>query len=294
VSWAECRFLSCSVLPVARACQCECSFCFSRSSISAEPRGRARWRRDALAAHYRWARDRGATRLVVTGGGEPLLDADTTVDAVRLGHEVWDEVTCFSNAALLDGALVGRLVDAGLSYLCWSRHHWDDARNRDVMGAAAPALAEVAARCAGLRLRATCVMYQGGVATADDCRRYIDALRPLGVREFTFKHTYVAYERSLFRASAQDAWCRERQVGGDLFEGEGEVVSALPWGPRVRDIDGVRVCFYEEPTPRWELQHRLCRSSNLLSDGSVHASLEDTQSLLYRLDGSPTSSLRVM
>jgi len=298
MTWAECRFLSCSVLPVARACQCECRFCFSRSSISALPRGRARWPAGALLDHYRWARSRGATRLVVTGGGEPMLDPETVVGAVRLGREVWDEVTCFSNAARIDAALAGRLADAGLSYLCWSRHHWDDERNRAVMGAAAPALAEVAAACRGLRLRATCVLHQGGVETADDARRYIAALRRVGVTEFTFKHTYVAYERSLFRGSQQDAWCRDHQIEaevieGDLFEGEGEVVSALPWGPRVRDIDGVRVCFYREPTPQWELQHRLCRSSNLLSDGSVHASLEDAQSLLFRLPGSPRRSLPV-
>jgi pyruvate-formate lyase-activating enzyme len=294
MSWAECRFLSCSVLPVARACECECRFCFSRSSISALPRGRARWGEAALRAHYRWAAARGATRLVVTGGGEPMLAPDDVVTAVRLGREVWDEVTCFSNGARLDAALVARLLDAGLSYLCWSRHHWDDDRNRDVMGAAAPALADVIARCEGLRLRATCVMHRGGVETADDARRYIDALRPLGVEEFTFKHTYVAYERSLFRSSREDAWCREHQIEGDLFEGEGEVISALPWGPRVRDIDGVRVCFYQEPTPQWELENRLCRSSNLLADGSVHASLEDSRSLLYRLDGSPTRSLPLM
>jgi cyclic pyranopterin phosphate synthase len=291
VTWAECRFLSCSVLPVARACQCECAFCFSHSSISDLPRGRARWSAAALAGYYRWARSRGATRLVVTGGGEPTLDPEAVILAVALGREVWDEVTCFSNAARIDGALAARLAGAGLSYLCWSRHHWDDARNREIMGAAAPSLAEVAARCAGLRLRATCVMHRGGVETADDARRYIAALAPLGVREFTFKHTYVAYARSLFRGSRQDAWCRDHQVEGDLFEGEGEVVSALPWGPRVRDIEGVRVCFYQEPTPQWELQHRLCRSSNLLSDGSVHASLEDSQSLLFRLDGSPGPSL---
>ncbi|HEX3764659.1 MAG TPA: hypothetical protein VHW23_38455, partial [Kofleriaceae bacterium] len=137
------------------------------------------------------------------------------------------------------------------------------------------------------------VLHQGGVETADDARRYIAELRRFGVTQFTFKHTYVAYERSLFRDSQHDAWCRDHQIEGDLFEGEGEVVSALPWGPRVRDIEGVRVCFYREPTPQWELQHRLCRSSNLLSDGSVHASLEDAQSLLFRLPGSRRPSLPV-
>lgn len=290
MTWADCRFLSCSVLPVARACQCSCSFCFSHSSISALPRPRAVWPAGALLEHYHWARSRGATRLVVTGGGEPMLDPRTVLEAIRLGRQVWDEVTCFSNAAQIDDELAGQLADAGLSYLCWSRHHWDDAPNRAIMGQAAPTLAEIERRCRKLALRATCVMHRGGIETADDAWRYIAALREIGVREFTFKHTYVAYARSLFRGSRQDAWCRDHQVEGDLFDGLGEVVSALPWGPRVRDIEGVRVCFYQEPTPEWELAHRLCRSSNLLSDGSVHASLEDSRSLLFRLPGSPAPS----
>src|SRR5436190_24376135 len=32
--WAECRFLTCSVLPVRMACDLDCKFCFSKSSIS--------------------------------------------------------------------------------------------------------------------------------------------------------------------------------------------------------------------------------------------------------------------
>ena len=70
---------------------------------------------------------------------------------------------------------------------------------------------------------------------------------------------------------------------GDPFAGEGEVVARLPWGPCVRRLRGVQACYYHEPTPQWELGHQLCRSSNLLSDGSVYASLEETRSLLYQL-----------
>jgi hypothetical protein len=42
------------------------------------------------------------------------------------------------------------------------------------------------------------------------------------------------------------------------------------------------MCFYYEPDPDREKENRLCRSINLLSDGSVYASLEDHRSLLYR------------
>jgi hypothetical protein len=289
--WAECRFLTCSVLPVARACECECAFCFSRSSISALPRERLAFSPEALDAHLRWSRERGARRMVITGGGEPLLRPDEVVALVRAGRRVFDEVACFSNAARLDGALAARLRDAGLTYLCWSRHHWDDARNRAVMGDAAPDLDDVIARAEGLTLRATCVMHRGGIEGPRDVADYVAALGGRGVAQFTFKHTYVAHARSVFRESEHDRWCRAHQVDEDPFDGEGEVLDTLPWGPKVRRWRGAQVCFYREPTPSWELENKLCRSSNLMADGRVYASLEDSRSLLYRLDGSPRRSL---
>ncbi len=291
--WSECRFLTCSVLPVASACECECPFCFSRSSISALPRERVTFDAAGLNAHLRWARDRGARRLVVTGGGEPLLRPDDVVSIVRAGREVFDEVACFTNAARLDRALATRLRDGGLSYLCWSRHHWDDARNRAVMGTAAPGLRDVIESADGLTLRATCVMHRGGVETRGDVERYVTELGAHGVSQFTFKHTYVAYERSVFRESSHDRWCRAHQIDDDPFDGEGEVLSTLPWGPAVRRWRGAQVCFYREPTPAWELENKLCRSTNLMADGRVYASLEDSRSLLYRLDGSSRRSLPV-
>jgi cyclic pyranopterin phosphate synthase len=154
------------------------------------------------------------------------------------------------------------------------------------MGKGAPRLADFVAAAGPLRIRATCVMTRGYVADAADVWDYVEALRPYGITEFTFKHTYVAYEGSLFQGSAENVWAREHRVAGDPFggAGEGEVVARLPWGPCVRRLKGVQVCYYHEPMPQWELHNRLCRSSNLLSDGTVYASLEDTRSLLYRLN----------
>ena len=40
-SWAECRPRSFSVLPVAKACQARCAFCFSKASVSGWNSGRA-------------------------------------------------------------------------------------------------------------------------------------------------------------------------------------------------------------------------------------------------------------
>ena len=281
--WHGCRFLTCSVLPVRMACNLRCPFCFSRSSVSALKSERVDWRRLDVASYYQFARDRGATRLVITGGGEPLLRPDDVIYLIGLGRRYFDEVACFSNGTFLTRELSRRLRDAGLSYLCWSRHAVDDEENRLLMGEGAPRLADLVQHADMLRIRATCVMTRGHVEDAADVWKYIDAFHAYGIEEFTFKHTYVAYEGSLFRGSAENAWAREHKVEGDPFAGEGEVVARLPWGPCVRRLRGVQVCYYHEPTPQWELKHRLCRSSNLLSDGAVYASLEETRSLLYRL-----------
>jgi cyclic pyranopterin phosphate synthase len=280
--WDRCRFLTASVLPVRFACNLRCPFCFSKSSISALDREESLRCLD-VDAYYRFARERGATRLVITGGGEPLLRPDDVVDLVRRGRAVFDEIACFTNGTYLTADLARRLGDAGLSYLCYSRHAAADAANEALMGRGAPTLAAFFAAAGGLKVRATCVMAQGQVDGLAAARHYLSALRPFGVTEFTFKHTYVAYETSVFQGTAEDRWALSHQVEADPFAGTGEVVAALPWGPVIRRIEGLQVCFYREPTPAWEIENRLGRSLNLLSDGSVYASLEDRRSLLYRL-----------
>lgn len=279
-AWEECRFLSCSVLPVRVACNLRCPFCFSRSSLSALRREQTDWRRLDVEGYFRFARARGASRLVITGGGEPLLRPEDVIYLVRVGRRFFDEIACFSNAARLSRALARRLHEAGLSYLCYSRHAAADADNERLMGQGAPRLADVVEAAGPLPLRATCVMVRGFVDSREAVEHYLDALRPFGVREFTFKHTYVAYEQSLFGSSVENAWARAHQVEFDPFADEGEVLGRLPWGPSIRRIRGLQVCYYREPTPLWERTHRLCRSSNLLSDGKVYASLEDQRSLL--------------
>src|SRR5215218_4877639 len=99
--WEACHFLTCSVLPVRVACNLSCPFCFSKSSVSALRHDRADWRRMDVGGYYRFARDRGATRLVVTGGGEPLLRPADVAYLVETGRKVFDEVACFTNGTFL-------------------------------------------------------------------------------------------------------------------------------------------------------------------------------------------------
>lgn len=275
--WSSFRYLTCSVLPVARACNCTCKFCFSRSSLSSLSR---RSSDVDVDAYYRFAARRGATRLVVTGGGEPLLRPDLCVEWIRRGAAYFDEIALFTNGARLSRELARELNDAGLSYLCYSRHHHDDARNAELMGDA-PSLDRFFEHADGLRVRATCVMAHGYVDDARSARAYVDLLSAYGVSEFTFKHTYVAYERSVFRDSPQDQWARTHAVDTDPFEGRGEIVARLPWGPVIRQLGDRTICHYTEPTPEWERQHRLGRSLNLMADGTIYGSLEDVRSRVF-------------
>ncbi len=284
--WSDCRFSTCSVLPVRLACNCSCPFCFSKSSLSSLRHDSVDWGEIDLERYFEFARQRGASRLVITGGGEPLLRADAVLDIVRRGKCFFDEIACFTNGSLLTRDLARQLAGAGLSYLCFSRHHFDESRNSSLMGKSAPTLSQFFESAAGLPVRATCVMTRGHVDSEPLVWRYIERLADFGVRQFTFKHTYVAYERSVFAASAADHWAEEHQVSFDPFVDQGEIIGGLPWGPTIRRIGEFQVCYYHEPTPQWELEHQTCRSVNLLSDGTVFASLEDQSSRLFRLNNS--------
>jgi cyclic pyranopterin phosphate synthase len=244
------------------------------------------WEQLDLERYFQFARERGAMRLVVTGGGEPLLRANAVLDIIRRGKRFFDEIACFTNGSLLTRDLAQMLAYAGLSYLCFSRHHFDEAFNRQLMGKAAPTLRQFFDAADRLTVRATCVLSRGYIDSEPLVWRYIDRLADFGVRQFTFKHTYVAYERSVFAASTEDRWAAEHRVDFDPFAGQGEIVGELPWGPAVRRIGELQVCYYHEPTPAWEKEHQLCRSLNLLSDGTVFASLEDRSSRLFQLTSS--------
>src|SRR5262245_24984942 len=172
--WHECRFLTCSVLPVGRACNLHCPFCFSKSSLSALQHERPDWARIDVDRYYAFARERGATRLVITGGGEPLLRADDVCFLVRRGAEFFDEIACFTNGTYLTAGLAARLADAGLSYFCYSRHHHDDERCRELMGNGAPTLVGFMRAAAGIKVRATCVMARGYIDDVRSVRAYMD------------------------------------------------------------------------------------------------------------------------
>jgi hypothetical protein len=100
--WQGGRFLTCSVLPVRMACNLRCPFCFSKSSVSALRHEPSDWRRLDVAGYYRFARERGANRLVIIGGGEPLLRPDEVIYIDITGS------TATSN--VIEGDLAGNTI----------------------------------------------------------------------------------------------------------------------------------------------------------------------------------------
>jgi pyruvate-formate lyase-activating enzyme len=282
--WRQCQFLTCSVLPVRMACNLRCPFCFSKSSISSMEGERDHWDDLDVESYYELAKARGATRLVITGGGEPLLRPALVLSLIKRGRAYFDEIACFTNGTYLTTELAVQLAEAGLSYLCYSRHHYDDKACRQLMGSTAPLLGDFF-NCAGsLKVRATCVMTRGYIETAEDVFAYMKYLAQSGVYEFTFKHTYVAYKDSVFGQSVENDWAENHKIEFDPFESKGQILATLPWGPKIRKLENWQACYYYEPQPSWEKENQLCRSINLLSNGKVYASLEDQQSLLYQLN----------
>jgi hypothetical protein len=242
---------SVSLLPVARACQASCPFCFSKASVSAEMETKPiDWQR--IAEVLLQGRARGASRAVITGGGEPSLLRDRDLDRlIREAASVYPKVVLISNgfkwgcmpdhahAAALHG-----LDAAGLSVLAVSRHHFDSQRNAELMnlatGSEAIAKTWSTARLSFSRfkLRWICVLQRGGIEDRDSLERYLDWAIESGVEEICFKELYVStsIESEYYDRAAND-WSARNQVPLclvlDLARDAGwKVAEKLPWGPR--------------------------------------------------------------
>ncbi|MFI6155318.1 radical SAM protein [Kitasatospora sp. NPDC051170] len=299
--YAELRPRSVSVLPVASACQARCSFCFSAASISSDQApARVPW--EAVGGWLERAREAGAERAVITGGGEPtLIPFEQQVRLVSACAAVFPKVVLITNGHTLakggDAERADRLealAAAGLSVLAVSRHHQDDEVSERLMMLRTP-VGEVIDtwrterdRWPGLRLRLICVLQRGGVADAAGVGEYLSWAAASGVEEVCFKELYVSTStESLYFERAANVWSREHQVSLSVVTGFAEQhgfeeSSRLPWGAPVYDgaWDGrpMRIAAYTEPSLYWERSNGVVRSWNVLADGRCYASLEDRAS----------------
>ena len=298
LGWADCRPRSFSVLPVARACQASCAFCFSKASAS-EAAGQGRLDPELARAWAREAAARGTGRAVITGGGEPTLRplAELAELCEALSAELGSTLL-ISNGARW-GAMpgdelaraLGTMRDAGLSRLALSRHGVGPDEEARAMGIRANAARVAqAARSAGLRTRSICVMQRGLVDDAASAERYARAMAAEGVSEVCFKELYVSsLSENPWAASKENEHCEREQapLGAAIAacEAMGLARAAeLPWGAPVYEgeVDGLAmsIACYVEPSVGWEQSRKVARSWNLFADGSCLASLEDPRSAL--------------
>jgi hypothetical protein len=290
-AWHECRPRSFSVLPIARACQASCSFCFSKASVSDV----TKQRQPPLEEQLAWAdlaRARGAERAVITGGGEPTLLRAPALRALVEGLSArFPSTLLITNGALLDAELLQSLVDSGLTTLAISRHGLTPEHDARIMKLAVDS-GSIARRAAslGVRTRAICVLQRGGVDSAQKVREYVERCAREGFAEVCFKELYVSsLAENPWAPSAVNRHCEANQVplapAIEAITSMGLArVAQLPWGSPVFEGDvlgqRVKVAAYTEPSVGWERTHGLVRSWNLLADGKCLASLEDPSSVL--------------
>lgn len=299
LSWASCAPRTISILPLAMACQASCAFCFSKASASEAARQRPL---DPLLveAWARAAKQAGASRSVITGGGEPTLaKRDALAELVRILAKEIGSTLIITNGivwgGLSDGELVERLDEmreAGLSTIALSRHGIGRESSARIMGidANAERLSAAIAKHGKMRNRVICVLQKGGVESAIDIQSYLMARASEGVGEVCFKELYVS-------SLSENPWAMSRE---NLFAIKNQVplsvavrglldlgfveAARLPWGSPVFEgvVGGVKmsVAAYTEPSVGWEMANRVVRSWNLMADGKCLASLEDPESVL--------------
>ena len=179
IEWDKCRFLTCSVLPVRMACNLNCLFCFSKSSISTLRHDN--WLDMDIHRYYELARSRGAERLVITGGGEPLLRPQEVLYLVQQGRDYFNEITCFTNGSFLTRELAEALAEAGISYLCYSRHHYEDEPCRALMGQQVIPLDQFFQNTGSLKVRAVCVMCKDYIDNTENVWQYTPNVQVFGL-----------------------------------------------------------------------------------------------------------------
>ncbi|HTR01247.1 MAG TPA: radical SAM protein [Candidatus Acidoferrum sp.] len=301
IDYEQLRPRSVSILPVARGCQAACPFCFSEASVSAD---QEQQKPDLLkiGSILRHARQRGAERAVITGGGEPaLLKDDQLCQLISACAYEFSKVVLITNGYRHSrlkkderAASLVALATAGLTVLNVSRHHHANEINQSLMNLdtqsvnLAETWRERHADFPRLRFRFTCVLQQGGIADAQAVHDYVSWAAGLGVPEICFKELYVSTSReSVYHSLATNNWAAQHQVPlsvvVDFAKDHGfNEIARLPWGAPVfrGQIDGhdITVAAYTEPSLFWERTHGIARSWNVMADGTCLASLEDRAS----------------
>jgi len=289
---------SISLLPVAQACQADCKFCFSESSISFDQK-RSLVDLENLNKLCKAAKENGAERFVITGGGEPtLIKFDTLLDIIKLAKQYFNKVVLISNGMFLSEEneeiilnKINKMIDAGLTVLSLSYHHYTFEQNAYIMNKEIKTdylLSLIKNHKLNERLttRLICVLQKEGVNNAEEIENYINYAILQKVAQVCFKELYISStEESMYAGKAQNIYSEKNQISLSVlthYLNENSVkIAELPWGsPVYRYKDVIDIAAYTEPSVGWERLNGIARSWNVMADGKCYVSLEDKDSLL--------------
>ncbi|MDW9481825.1 radical SAM protein [Sinorhizobium meliloti] len=295
-SWDRVKPRSLSWLPVGHACQASCPFCFSKASVSENFRGKLAKGMDLRAVSL-VAKRCGAQRAVITGGGEPtILNARELRDGIETLSSILGRTIMITNGHLLgsrphDRAFgdVKAWADAGLSVLAFSRHAASDEAATRLMGLSVRTDVAVSlAQEAGITPRLIAVLQKGGVEDEASLDAYLNWAVDHGVSEINFKELYVSTAlESNWADQAANLFSEQNAVPLSLILDTAKardwaVESELPWGAPVFSVkhngQTLKIAAYTEPSVHWERANGIARSWNVMADGTVMASLEDSNS----------------
>lgn len=295
-----------SLMPIAKGCQARCPFCFSKGSVSNDVK-QQRMYEDKVEEVLQAAKDRGAERAVITGGGEPfMLPFDRLLKIISQCSSKFSTVCAISNgyslAQLSDSArseALKALDVAGLTVLSLSRHAVTEDENEGIMWLRTESWKVAQSWRKALnrgelksltRLRWVCVLQKGGVDSLEKLREYVTFVINSGANEICFKELYVSTSvESVYHDHQSNIWSAENQVSLslvlDFCESNGFMkTDELPWGAPIYEgvfgdsATSLKIAAYTEPSVFWERSHGLCRSWNYMANGEVLASLEDKDS----------------
>ena len=296
---------SISILPVKNGCQASCDFCFSTYSVS-EDLEKGLLQNDTIEYFLKLSKEKGASRAVITGGGEPtLIKEEVLFDIIEKCAKYFPAKVvmitngyCYATQSFdkIEEQLE-RLTQKGLTNLSLSVHHYNRAKNTQIMHLDNPIeniLEVFRDNRFSLVLRLICVLQKEGINSHKEISNYLKWAGSFGIKEICFKELYVAtsLESYYFEYSAND-FSYENQISLslviDFCEQNGfKQVATLPWGSPLYEgyFEGnfFSIACYTEPSLHWELLHKLSRSWNIMSNGECLASLEDKSSFIEKED----------
>lgn len=294
-NYDELKPRSLSYLPIKIACNAKCKFCFSKSSISINRRLNL-FEIDRLDLICQKAKEKGATRFVLTGGGEPLLfGLSNLYHTLTVSSRYFDNNLMISNGKEFEKYSldeIKQLKQSGLSRVAISIHHYDLNKNKNIMQLDVDYRSVVEKlKQAGLKVRFICVIQKEGVANSKDVEKYIQFALTHHVNEICFKELYVstAVESEYYKTDA-NLYCINNQISLSIITdycetiNPSKIVVKLPWGAPVYNVNmngyQVSVAAYTEPSVGFERNHGIARSWNIMADLSCFVTLEDENSKL--------------